>query len=158
MRQRLINVASDHAGSVMVEIALVLPVVLFLTLGLLQFGILFYNYVLVTRAAELGARTLSISRLDSSPYTHTQNAITAAATNISGLTPTMSVSGTACSSDSGCQSALQAAYSTATTTGSVQPVSVTVSFSCNSNSILPADLFNLAGVCPLTVTMQAAVE
>ena len=112
MRQRLVEVARNQNGSALVEITLVIPVVMALMLGLLVFGILFYNYILVTRAAELGARTLSISRLDTAPYTHTRNAVNTAATNISGLTITMSVNGSTCSSDSGCQSALKTAYNT----------------------------------------------
>jgi Flp pilus assembly protein TadG len=156
MRQRLFDVVRDHTGSVLVEFTLVLPVLLFLILGLAQFGMIFYNYILVTNAAATGARQFSISRLDSTPYTDTQSAINSATTNLSGLTISMSVNGTACSSDSACQSALQTAYTAATIPP--EPVSVTVSYSCSSNSIMPAYLVNLVGVCPLTATMQQPVE
>jgi Flp pilus assembly protein TadG len=156
MRLRLFDVASDHSGTALVEFTFVLPVVLFLLLGMLQFGIIFYNYVLVTRATALGTRTLSISRLDLKAYTDTTSVITNAATNISGLTITMSVNGTACSSDSACQSALQSAHNAYAVPP--QPVSVTVSYSCSSTSVVPAYLINLTGICPLTATMQSAVE
>jgi Flp pilus assembly protein TadG len=156
MRLRWFDVARDQSGTALVEFTFVLPVVLFLLLGMLQFGIIFYNYVLVTRATEIGVRTLSISRLDPNAYTHVEATINQAATNISGLTIAMSVNGTACSSNSGCQTALQSAHNAFAVPP--QPVSVTVSYSCSSTSIMPADLINLTGICPLTSTMYASVE
>jgi Flp pilus assembly protein TadG len=156
MRLRLFEVVKDHTGSVLVEFTLVLPVLLFLILGLAQFGLIFYNYILVTNAAATGARELSISRLDNTAYADTVSAITSATTNLSGLTITMSVNGTACSSNAACQTALQNAYTAATVPP--EPVSVTVSYSCSSTSIMPAYLINLVGICPLTSTMRQAVE
>jgi Flp pilus assembly protein TadG len=156
MRRRLFDVAKDHTGSVLVEFTLVLPVLLFLILGLAQFGIIFYDYILVTNAAATGARQFSISRLDNSAYTDTQSAITSAAANLSGLTISMSVNGTACTTNAGCQTALQNAYTAATTPP--EPVSVTVSYACSSNTIMPTTLISLAGICPLTSTMQQPVE
>jgi Flp pilus assembly protein TadG len=158
MRLRWFDVACDQNGTALVEFTFVLPVVLFLLLGMLQFGIIFYNYVLVTRAAVIGARTLSISRLDLHAYTDVESTITQATSNIpsSSLTITMSVNGTACSSNSGCQAALQNAHNAFAVPP--QPVSVTVSYSCSSTSIVPAYLINLTGICPLRTTMQAAVE
>jgi Flp pilus assembly protein TadG len=156
MRPRLFDVARDHTGSALVEFAFVLPVLLLLMLGLVQFGMMFYNYILVTNAAATGAREFSISRLDSSPYTDTESAINSATTNLSGLTITMSVNGTGCSTDSACQTALQNAYTAAAIPP--EPVSVTVSFACTSNAIMPAYLINLTGICPLKSTMQQPVE
>lgn len=156
MRLRLYDVAKDQAGSALVEFTFVLPVVLFLILGMVQFGIIFYNYVLVTRAAVMGARALSISRLDNNGYTDVESTINQATTNITGMTITLAVNGTACSSNSSCQSALQTAYNTFAVPP--QPVSVTISYTCSSTSIVPTYLINLTGICPLTSTMQAAVE
>jgi len=156
MRSRLFDVVRDRTGSALVEFTLVLPVLLFLILGLAQFGLIFYNYILVTNAAATGARQFSISRLDTSAYTDTVSAINNATTNLSGLTITMSVNGTTCSTNSTCQTALQTAYTAATIPP--EPVSVTVSYTCSSNSIMPTYLINLVGVCPLTSTMQQPVE
>ena len=64
MRPRLFDVVRDHTGSALVEFAFVLPVLLLLMLGLVQFGMMFYNYILVTNAAATGAREFSISRLE----------------------------------------------------------------------------------------------
>jgi Flp pilus assembly protein TadG len=156
MRPRLFDVVKDRTGSALVEFAIVLPVLLFLILGLAQFGMIFYNYILVTNAAATGARQLSISRLDTTVYADTVSAINSATTSLSGLTITMSVNGTACSTNSTCQTALQSAYTAATVPP--EPVSVTVSYTCSGNSIMPTYLINLVGVCPLTSTMQQPVE
>jgi Flp pilus assembly protein TadG len=156
MRSRLFEVVKDHTGSVLVEFTLVLPVLLFLILGLAQFGLIFYNYILVTNAAVTGARQLSISRLDTTAYTDTVSAINSATTNLSGLTITMSVNGATCSTNSTCQTDLQNAYTAAAIPP--QPVSVTVSYTCSSTSIMPAYLINLVGICPLKATMQQPVE
>jgi hypothetical protein len=123
---------------------------------LAQFGLIFYNYILVTNAAVTGARQLSISRLDTTAYTDTVSAINSATTNLSGLTITMSVNGATCSTNSTCQTDLQNAYTAAAIPP--QPVSVTVSYTCSSTSIMPAYLINLVGICPLKATMQQPVE
>jgi Flp pilus assembly protein TadG len=164
MRPRLFKIAKDQTGSALVEFTLVLPVLLFLILGLAQFGLIFYNYILVTNAAATGARAFSISRLDSNAYTDTASAINSATTNLSGLTITMSVNGTACNSssnsaaanNSACQSALANAYTAAKTPP--EPISVTVSYTCSSTSIMPSYLINLVGICPMTATMQQPVQ
>jgi Flp pilus assembly protein TadG len=51
----------------MVEFALVLPVVLLLLLGIVQFGIVFNDYIQVTSAAREGARKAAVSRTQSNP-------------------------------------------------------------------------------------------
>jgi Flp pilus assembly protein TadG len=158
MRLRLLDVAKDHNGTALVEFTFVLPVVLFLLLGMVQFGIIFYNYILVTRAAEMGARALSISRLDNNVYTDVENTINQATSNISGVTITLAVNNppSPCTSNSSCQSALQAAYNARAVPP--RPVSVTISYGCINNSIIPAYLINMTHICPLTSTMYAAVE
>ena len=51
----------------MVEFTLVLPVLLVVLFGIIQFGILFSNYVALTDAVRAGARTAAISRSSSDP-------------------------------------------------------------------------------------------
>jgi Flp pilus assembly protein TadG len=46
----------------MVEFALVIPVLLMIILGIIQFGILFNNYVTLTDAVRAGARQAAVSR------------------------------------------------------------------------------------------------
>ncbi len=54
--------AFDENGQAMVEMALALPVLLLVLTGILTFGLAFNNYVLLTEATSIGARTLAISR------------------------------------------------------------------------------------------------
>ena len=59
-RMRRIDRAQD--GQAMVEFALVLPLLLLLIMGIIQFGILFNNYVTLTDAVRAGARQAAVSR------------------------------------------------------------------------------------------------
>jgi Flp pilus assembly protein TadG len=67
-------------GQAMVEMALVLPVLLLVVTGILTFGLAFNNYILLTEAASVGARTLAISRGETTdPCATAASAIYAAA-------------------------------------------------------------------------------
>jgi Flp pilus assembly protein TadG len=50
------------AGQALVEFAIILPILLLLLFGILQFGVIFNNYVQVTSAAREGARKAAVSR------------------------------------------------------------------------------------------------
>jgi Flp pilus assembly protein TadG len=54
-------------GQTMTEFAIVLPVLVLLVFGVIQFGILFNNYVTLTDAARAGARKAAVSRSASNP-------------------------------------------------------------------------------------------
>jgi Flp pilus assembly protein TadG len=58
VRSRLRN----EEGQGIVEFALVLPVLLALVLGIVQFGITFNNYLTITDATRVGARKAAVSR------------------------------------------------------------------------------------------------
>ena len=49
-------------GVAMVEFALVLPVLLAVLTGILQFGLMFNKYISLTDAARIGAREIALSR------------------------------------------------------------------------------------------------
>jgi Flp pilus assembly protein TadG len=49
-------------GQAIVEFALVLPILMALLLGIVQFGIVFNNYETLTDAARVGARKAAVSR------------------------------------------------------------------------------------------------
>ncbi len=51
-------------GQAMVEFALVLPVLLVLVLGIIQFGIVLHDYLAITDAVRVGAREAAVSRMD----------------------------------------------------------------------------------------------
>jgi len=54
----------EQNGQTATEFALVLPVFCLLLFGVIQFGILFKDYVTLTDAARAGARTAAVSRLE----------------------------------------------------------------------------------------------
>ncbi|HEX2947182.1 MAG TPA: TadE/TadG family type IV pilus assembly protein [Clostridia bacterium] len=51
-------------GQSLVETALMLPVILLLLLGIIDFGLLFNNYMVVSNASREGARTAAIGSTD----------------------------------------------------------------------------------------------
>jgi Flp pilus assembly protein TadG len=70
----------EEEGQSMVETALVLPVLLLVVTGILVFGLAFNNYLMLTEATSVGARTLAISRGETTdPCATAASAIYAAA-------------------------------------------------------------------------------
>ena len=57
----------NQRGQTMAELALVLPVLLVLLLGIAQFGVAFNNYITLTDAVRAGARKAAVSRSASNP-------------------------------------------------------------------------------------------
>jgi len=55
----------DQRGQALVEMALVIPILLLLMIGFMQFGLIFAGSVSVTNAARAGARFAAVSALDS---------------------------------------------------------------------------------------------
>ena len=49
-------------GQALVEFAVVLPLLLLLVTGIIQFGLLFHQYITLTDAVESGAQTLALGR------------------------------------------------------------------------------------------------
>lgn len=68
----------NNKGQSMVEMALVLPVLMLLLFGILEFGRVFHEYLVVTAAAREGARTAAIG----SDNTVVENAVKEAASSI----------------------------------------------------------------------------
>lgn len=66
----------------MVEFALVLPILLVLMLGIVQFGVAFNNYVTLTDAVRAGARKAAVSRNTSDPAGACRTAVLNAGTNL----------------------------------------------------------------------------
>jgi Flp pilus assembly protein TadG len=60
------NITSER-GQTMTEFAIVLPILVVLLFGIIQFGIAFNNYVTITDAARAGARKAAVSRQSSNP-------------------------------------------------------------------------------------------
>jgi hypothetical protein len=60
------NLKSER-GQAMVEFAIVLPLLMVLVLGIIQFGITFKNYISLVDAVRAGARTAAVSRQEPAP-------------------------------------------------------------------------------------------
>ena len=69
-------------GQTMTEFAIVLPILVVLLFGIMQFGIAFNNYVTLTDAARAGARKAAVSRNSSDPAGDCKSAVLAAADNL----------------------------------------------------------------------------
>jgi Flp pilus assembly protein TadG len=69
----------DQRGQTAVEFALVLPLLMLILLAILQFGVLFRDYLAVTDAVRAGARKAAVSRSAPSPNTACENAVKSAA-------------------------------------------------------------------------------
>lgn len=92
----------------MVEFALVLPVVLMVLFGIIQFGIAYNHFETVTDAARVGARKAAVSRTDTDPV---GEAVQAAKDSASGLDPSqMNVVVNAPSWTSGSDVTVQVSY------------------------------------------------
>jgi Flp pilus assembly protein TadG len=69
-------------GQTMTEFALVMPILLFLLLAIIQFGVVFNNYVTLTDAVRAGARKGAVARRLSSPSAVTEAQVRSAATDL----------------------------------------------------------------------------
>lgn len=99
--------AKIQQGAEGVEFALVLPVLLLLIFGIVQFGWLFNNYLTLATAANAGARVLAAERGYTTPYSDAKSAIQASSPLLKNtMTITMKVGGTTCNSDTTCATAL----------------------------------------------------
>jgi Flp pilus assembly protein TadG len=69
------NQTKNQQGQAMVEFALVLPLLLVVLLGIVQFGILFHNYETLTDAVRAGARQAAVSRTLGDPQGVTKSRV-----------------------------------------------------------------------------------
>ena len=78
MINKRISLRSER-GQAMTELALILPVLALLLFGIVQFGIVFHQYITVTDAVRAGARKAVVSRHDGSPAASAETALRKAA-------------------------------------------------------------------------------
>lgn len=139
----------DTSGVAAVEFAFLLPVLLLVMVGTFTFGIAFNNYIILTNAAQAGTFQLAVSRgASTTPWNDTRTAVFNAAPGLTqaNLTITLTVNGTACTSNSTCQTALAAA------TG--QSAAVTVAYPCS----LTVMQINYAPSCTLTAKSTGRIQ
>jgi Flp pilus assembly protein TadG len=74
--------ARDERGQTLAEFALVLPLLAMLLFGIIQFGVVFNNYVTLTDAARAGARKAVVSRHLSGRVTVTKAAVKSSASGL----------------------------------------------------------------------------
>jgi Flp pilus assembly protein TadG len=72
----------SERGQTMTELALVLPVLVLLLFGIIQFGITFNNYITLTDAVRAGARKAAVSRHQPNPVAVTTDQVEEAATDL----------------------------------------------------------------------------
>jgi Flp pilus assembly protein TadG len=72
----------NQQGQTMTEFALVLPVLALLLFAVVQFGIVFNNYVTLTDATRAGARKAAVSRQASNPAGVAETAVRNSASDL----------------------------------------------------------------------------
>jgi Flp pilus assembly protein TadG len=105
-----VGVRHDTRGASAIEFAIIAPVFLAIVVGALKFGVAVSNRLLLNNGAAEGAMALALSRGTTAPYTTTTTAVTNGAGSLtsSSITVTVSINGSACTTDSSCASALTA--------------------------------------------------
>ena len=78
-RTRHINDIRGERGQTTTEFAIVLPIIALLLFGVIQFGILFNNYVTLTDGVRAGARKAAVSRQSGDPAGACQSAVRSSA-------------------------------------------------------------------------------
>jgi len=74
------NIKMNERGQAMVEFALILPILITLVFGIIQFGILFNHYLTLTDAVRTGARQAAVSRtLSGDPVQRAKDRVKSAA-------------------------------------------------------------------------------
>lgn len=146
------TLAGDTRGSVFVEAALVLPLVVIMLASIAEWGLMFYQYHLLSNANAAAVRQLTVNRGFPNPYTAVKNEFTTWAANLnpSDYTLTVEIQNAsnvfeACSSDANCTTKLDAAQGKA--------ARVAVNFTCVM-SFTP----NLASPCPIRISTTGLVE
>jgi Flp pilus assembly protein TadG len=73
----------SQQGQTMTEFALVLPVLALILFAVIQFGIVFNNYITLTDATRAGARKAAVSRQDANRNSDVVSAIRSSASGLS---------------------------------------------------------------------------
>jgi Flp pilus assembly protein TadG len=119
------SLTRDRAGTSAIEFAFIAPVLMLLALGTVQFGLTLNNYITLTEAVRTASRQLAVSRGGATPYTDTITQLQRSAPNLAqeNLVISLSVNGTACSTDTTCLNALASAQG--------RPASVAATYPCD---------------------------
>jgi Flp pilus assembly protein TadG len=147
LQSRMTRSSLGERGSVLVEFAFVLPVLLLIVFGTYQFAITLNQYVMLTDATAAGARLFALSRGTNTPYSSAVSLVQSAAPTLTAasITFAFSVNGSTCNSDASCQTVLAAG----------QPATVATTYPCSLKVIW----YNFtSSCCTLTAQMTERVE
>ena len=72
----------DEQGQTMVEFAILFPVLVVMLFGIIQFGIVFNNYLALTDAVRAGAREASVARQTADPSSAAAAAVRSSAADL----------------------------------------------------------------------------
>ena len=135
MRRVCLARVSGQRGAAAVEFALVVPLLLVLLFGVMQFGWLMNSYLMVNQSTSSGSRLFSTQRGYDNPCTAAFTAVTSAAPGLTAANITMSCSvngAAACSTCSGGSCANDAACKTQLSSNAGNPATITVSYAFTS--------------------------
>jgi Flp pilus assembly protein TadG len=72
----------DERGQTMVEFALIVPIICLILFAVVQFGMLYNDYIALTDATRAGARKAAVSRHEASPAAAAEAAVRKSATDL----------------------------------------------------------------------------
>jgi Flp pilus assembly protein TadG len=156
MIRRFIDLTRERTGTAAIEFALVAPLLFLLFFGIVQFGIVLNNYMMLTTATQSAARQFALSRGagSSTLCTAAKSQVSASASSLTlaSLTVTCSVGNlitgvsTVCA-DASCQGALDL--------GQGAPATVTATYPCD---LMVYGHNYSSGICTLTAQTTERIE
>ncbi len=159
MASRLRKFRWDNRGTVLLEAAIVLPVFILITLGMIQFAFVYYNKILLTNAVAAGGLQAAISRGDPNPLTDITNAVRQAAMGLNASQLQIYVCVPTAGANPVCSSTSTATAS-AFNSSQGQQVTVTLQYPCSLPIAVSGQWswLNLTGVCPLSASVTEMVQ
>jgi Flp pilus assembly protein TadG len=166
--RRSINLKIDNAGAVAVEAAIVLPFLIYVVLGGVQFSIIMNTYITATAAAAAGLQAFNTYRDITGSYTAAttvaMNAAKLSAWKIasSDISFRVWVAGTQCSGDSACDNLLST-NGPPGSGGQGGETKFEVQMACRGLNLLPSmpvlrGTLTLPSLCPVIVQLSGAVQ
>ena len=173
--RRAFRCGRNGEGSTLVEMGLMLPILLIVLIGIIQFGITFGNYLMLTNGTVMGAQALSICRgLCTDPCQSTYNAFEAGAPSLqqSNLTFTIEVNPPPGGSGSptnlcptcakGVAPSCAGTLPSGTSNGSGAPIEVLQNYLASVTVTYPCNLvifgINFAPSCTLTAQTSQVIQ
>ena len=156
IKRRLTSLSGDENGSVLVEAAFVVPIVIVMLTGIMEWGVALYQYHLLATATSESVRQLIISRGTATPYDYAFQPFTnwASSLGITKAQVTVEVQDPAkadyagylsCTDNASCISKLS--------TEAGKPARVTVNYTCTM-AFTP----KFISPCPINIQMIGIVE